>query len=434
MRIIIAATLMLLAGSGINTSYGFTSPSSSITTTKTKTKTQLLSYNDEYYRDYSNNANYNYNYNNNYNNNRDNYVIDRNSGRFDNSVGSATYQLSNYGGGGSGYGSSRDYRSYDNYNPNGDYYRGGGGGSRNNLYSSPYGRVGSSEDFRLTRRGGWGSDNMRRGIYGTNNYYNRGGGRRLRDYNYGTTIGDNYDYNNYYDNDGYYYRDNYVLQNRRGGYADDIGGRSRYSTPLYTSGGYYNTQGLSEDFRVGREGPMSSITSRQRRMRNVYNTNRIQDYYTPGEREIMAQRDGNYGLRYGWQQQYNRGRGNVRRGSGEDFRRGSALNRISDYFTPLERERRQMRDNRESMGRRYDNGRGYLGSGSRRDDRRVGGYYEDYPDYGFDDDYYQDEYDDDDYFDDDGGYSSGSRRRGRNGRRRDGGGGAWSNLFNMFRN
>ena len=96
-----------------------------------------------------------------------------------------------------------------------------------------------------------------------------------------------------------------------------------------------------------------------------------------------------------------------------------------------------MRDNRESMGRRYDNDRGYYLGGSRRDydggsRRRVGRYYEDYPDYGFDDDYYQDEYDDD-YFDDDGGYSSGSRRRGRNGRRRDGGG-AWSNLFNMFRN
>ena len=432
MRIIIA-TLIFLAGSGVNTSYAFTLPSST-----TKTKTQLSSYNDEYYRDYSNNANYN---NNNYNN-RDNYVVDRNSGRFDNSVGSATYQLNSYGGGGadsnSGFGGSRDYRSYDNYNSN-DYYRGGGGsGSRNNLYSSPYGRVGSSEDFRLTRRGGWGSDNMRRGIYGSNNR----GGRRMRDYNYGTTIGDDYYNDNYYNSrgggDDGYYGDNYVLQNRRGGYADDIGGRSRYSTPLYTSGGYYNTQGLSEDFRVGREGPMSSITSRQRRMRNVYNTNRIQDYYTPGERELMAQRDGNYGLRYGWQQQYNRDRGNVRRGSGEDFRRGSALNRISDYFTPLERERRQMRDNRESMGRRYDNGRGYSTTtmgGSRRDydggsSRRVGGYYEDYPDYGFDDDYYQDEYDD--YFDDDGGYSSGSRRRGRNGRRD--GGGAWSNLFNMFRN
>lgn len=148
----------------------------------------------------------------------------------------------------------------------------------------------------------------------------------------------------------------------------------------------------------------------------------------------MSQRLGsnsqNDGLRYGWQQQYDRERGNVRRGSGEDFRRGSALTRISDYLTPLERERRQMSDNRalgrgsSSMGYSNSNGGGQYGYGNNnRVVGRRGGYYEDYPDYGFDN--YEDEYDD--YFENDGGYSSGSRRRARNGS-------TWDNLLNMFRN
>ena len=115
----------------------------------------------------------------------------------------------------------------------------------------------------------------------------------------------------------------------------------------------------------------------------------------------------------------------MRMGSGEDFRRGSSLSRISDYFTPLERERRQMSDNR-ALGRGRSEGYGqYYGNGNRGGvvDGRRGGYYEDYPDYGFDD--YDDEYDD--YFENDGGYSSGSRRRARNGS-------TWDNLLNMFKN
>lgn len=121
-------------------------------------------------------------------------------------------------------------------------------------------------------------------------------------------------------------------------------------------------------------------------------------------------------------------------GSGEDFRRGSALSRISDYFTPLERERRQMSDNRAlGRGGRYGyNNNGYSNDryysdnqyGNRGGDGgRRGGYYEDYPDYGFDS--YDDEYDD--YFENDGGYSSGSRQRGRRS------GNTWDNLLNMFR-
>ena len=292
-------------------------------------------------------------------------------------------------------------------------------------YSRPYDRIGSSENFRSTRRGG-------------NGGYGRINSRMMGGYDYGDTIGDFYSSN---DNDYYYNNNNYVLQGRqrRGGYADDIGGRSRYSTPLYSNGGYYNSQGLSEDFRTGREGPMSSMTSRQRRLRNINNSNRIQDYYTPGERELLSQRQNNNLLRYGWQQQYDWDRGNVRRGSGEDFRRGSAVSRISDYFTPLERERRQMWDNRV-LGR--GSGSGSSSSSWDRGDtpmtsslgysggveNRRGGYYEDYPNYGFDN-YYDD--DDDDYFEDDGGYSSGSRMRGN--RRSRGGGSAWDNLLNMFR-
>lgn len=332
--------------------------------------------------------------------------MDRNSGRFDNSVGTTSYY--GYGGGGrrrnnnnnnnGGYGSSREYRTYDSYNSN-DSYRGGGSIS-GDYYNRPYDRIGSSENFRSTSS----SRPPRR--MGSNNSF--------RDYYYGP-----------YDND-YYNNNNYVLQQqqrRRGGYADDIGGRSRYSTPIYSNGGYTSPQGLSEDFRTGREGPMSSLTSSSRQRRNMNNGNRIQDYYTPGEREMMSQRQNDsYGLRYGWQQQYNRDRGNVRMGSGEDFRRGSALSRISDYFTPLERERRQMSDNR-ALGRGdtyYDNSRGGGGVGGVNE--RRGGYYEDYPDYGFDN--YDDEYDD--YFEDDGGYSSGSRRRSRSGS-------TWDNLLNMFK-
>jgi hypothetical protein len=406
-KTLVTSLICLVSGT---TAFTSTNPS----TIKSSSSLSSSRYNDDYYRDYSNYNSYNNR------NNYDNYVIDRNAGRFDNSVGSASYGSSSYGYGGggggrgwntrrNGYGSSREYRTYDSYNSN-DYYR-GGGSVIGDYYNRPYDRIGSSENFRLTSSLPNNSRRMR-----NNNYY----------------YDDLYDYDIYNNN---YYPNNYVQQ-RRGGYADDIGGRSRYSTPMYSNGGYASPQGLSEDFRTGREGPMSSMTSRRRQIRNNrnYSNNRIQDYYTPGERELMSQRDNN-GLRYGWQQQYNRGRGNVRMGSGEDFRRGSALTRISDYFTPLERERRQMSDNRAlgRGGRRsegyYDGGRDYYGSSSRGGGRgmdgRRGGYYEDYPDYGFGDYYDDDEYDD--YFENDGGYSSGSRRRGRRN------GNTWDNLLNMFR-
>jgi len=423
MKTIVTSLIFLASGSGTATTAFTPSNPSAITTTLSSSR-----YNDDYYRDYSNSANYNNNNNRNSNNRRyDNYVTDRNynSGRFDNSVGSASYGATSYGGGnrkydsrgnnaGRGqYGSSSQYRTYDSYNSN-DNYRGGGsiaGGG--DYYNRPYDRIGSSENFRTTT-------SSRR----PNSRSKMGGG--------GMTYYDDYDNTNYYN------QNNYVVQQRRGGYADDIGGRSRYSTPMYSNGGYAAPQGLSEDFRTGREGPMSSMTSRQRQSRNYQNSNRIQDYYTPGERELMSQRNGagqNNGLRYGWQQQYNRERGNVRMGSGEDFRKGSSLSRISDYFTPLERERRQMSDNR-ALGRGRTEGYGYGGDGGGgygqygNSDRgggvggaRRGGYYDDYPDYGFDN--YEDEYDD--YFENDGGYSSGSRRRARNGS-------TWDNLLNMFRN
>eukprot|EP00986_Skeletonema_menzelii_P009973 scaffold4675_cov126-Skeletonema_menzelii.AAC.4 len=387
MKALVTSLLCLVSGTTVTTAF----TPSTITTSSSSSSLSSSRYNDDYYRDYSN---YN-SYNNNRNRNNDNYVIDRNAGRFNNSVGSASYGTTSYGGGRggggwnnrrSGYGSSREYRNYDSYNSN-DSYRGGGGSVVSDYYNRPYDRIGSSENFRLTSS--------------PNN------SRRMN--------------NNYYYDDYYNYPNNNYVQQRRGGYADDIGGRSRYSTPMYSNGGYASPQGLSEDFRTGREGPMSSMTSRQRQARN---SNRIQDYYTPGERELMSQRNNN-GLRYGWQQQYNRERGNVRMGSGEDFRRGSSLSRISDYFTPLERERRQMSDNR-ALGRGRSEGYGqYYGNGNRGGvvDGRRGGYYEDYPDYGFDD--YDDEYDD--YFENDGGYSSGSRRRARNGS-------TWDNLLNMFKN
>lgn len=435
MKTIIATTLIFLAsGSGTAAAFTATPPTTTISALSSSR------YNDDYYRDYSNNASYNaqnYNNRNNNINNNNNYVTDRNSGRFDNSVGSASYATTSYGsgyaagrnrrnnnnnnvGGGydsrGGYGSSSQYRTYDNYN-SADMYRGAAGGGSvvagGDYYNRPYDRIGSSENFRLTS-----SPNSRR-MRGTPSYsdygiMDRGGGG-----------GGLYDYD--------YRDDNYVVQNRRGGYADDnIGGRSsRYSTPMYSNGGYASPQGLSEDFRTGREGPITSSmsSSQRRRTRNINQGNRIQDYYTPGERELMSQRQ-NSGLRYGWQQQYNRDRGNVRMGSGEDFRRGSSLSRISDYFTPLERERRQMSDNR-ALGRgggREESYNNYYGNienrrGGRGLDGRRGGYYDDYPDYGFES---YDDGEDDDYFENDGGYSSGSRRRARNGS-------TWDNLLNMFK-
>jgi len=76
---------------------------------------------------------------------------------------------------------------------------------------------------------------------------------------------------------------------------------------------------------------------------------RMQDYFTPKQREIW-QRNDNDGARYGWQQQYDADRGNVRQGPSSDFWRGTGYNRIQDFQTLRERELGQQRDN---QGVRY---------------------------------------------------------------------------------
>lgn len=126
----------------------------------------------------------------------------------------------------------------------------------------------------------------------------------------------------------------------------------------YSFGGWIDE---SEDFRRGR-----GINSRNNA------GGRIQDYYTPGERE-MWQQEQNQGVRYGWQQHYNVGRGNVRRGSSSNFRRGNAFDRVQDYYTPGERELRQQQDNRGARygwQQQYDTSRGNVRGGSSSNFRR----------------------------------------------------------------
>ena len=48
----------------------------------------------------------------------------------------------------------------------------------------------------------------------------------------------------------------------------------------------------------------------------------------------MSQQRQNFGARYGFQQQYDVNRGNVRGGSSNDFRRGRAFDRYQDFQTP----------------------------------------------------------------------------------------------------
>ena len=64
------------------------------------------------------------------------------------------------------------------------------------------------------------------------------------------------------------------------------------------------------------------------------------------ERRYNNQRRGGADMsRWGWQQQYDPKRGNVRNGSSNDFRRGRTYNGMRDLYTPREREMKQMQDN-----------------------------------------------------------------------------------------
>lgn len=59
------------------------------------------------------------------------------------------------------------------------------------------------------------------------------------------------------------------------------------------------------------------------------------------ERRYNNQRKGGADMsRWGWQQQYDPKRGNVRNGSSDDFRRGRTYNGMRDLYTPREREMR----------------------------------------------------------------------------------------------
>mmetsp|Transcript_34899 Transcript_34899/g.74446 ORF Transcript_34899/g.74446 Transcript_34899/m.74446 type:complete len:432 (-) Transcript_34899:120-1415(-) len=180
----------------------------------------------------------------------------------------------------------------------------------------------------------------------------------------------------------------------RGGDYDDRGGGYGYDNydydpyynprPLFGNSDYYTRQGSSEDFRrstrgdryTRREGMRNSSGYGVRNNNGMGGGGRMQDYYTPGEREAYQQRQ-NQGARYGWQQQYNTERGNVRSGSSNDFRRGTALDRIQDFLTPKEREARQQRQNdgaRYGWQQQYNTERGNVRSGSSSDFRRGRAY------------------------------------------------------------
>lgn len=125
---------------------------------------------------------------------------------------------------------------------------------------------------------------------------------------------------------------------------------------------------------------------------------RMQDYYTPKQREIWQRQD-NQGARYGWQQQYNTDRGNVRGGSTSNFVRGSAMDRYQDFSTPREREMRQMKDNRalsrggqDYGGRGGGGGGGYYEQGGRDMYNGIGGDYEQDGYDGYDRGYERDQY------------------------------------------
>jgi len=237
---------------------------------------------------------------------------------------------------------------------------------------------------------------------------------------------DTYDYDPYINDNSYSpygrrsesFRDmsNNDRYRRQRGYADQrtFGGQVRSNT--------YGNYG-SEGFRRGNA------------------LDRIQDYVTPRNREMIQQRqNGGRMARYGNQQQYDVNRGNVRAGSSSDFRRGRGFDRIQDYLSPREREMRQMQDNRML-------GRGVYQQGYYDDGR--GGYYGGYQGEGMGDTYGRDMYDDfsfssssgrrRDYGRDlsdygrsgyDSIYNDGLADRSYSGRRNSSG---WDNLKNVFK-
>ena len=164
--------------------------------------------------------------------------------------------------------------------------------------------------------------------------------------------------------------------------------------PLFGNGDYYNRQGSQssegfrqvskddryrrrESVRYGGGGRSSEYEANAGGLngqygRGYFRNGRVKDYYTPKQREVWQQQD-NQGARYGWQQQYDTDRGNVRGGSSNNFRRGSAFDRIQDYLTPKQREIRQRQDNqgaRYGWQQQYDTDRGNVRGGTSNDFRR----------------------------------------------------------------
>mmetsp|Transcript_38634 Transcript_38634/g.81236 ORF Transcript_38634/g.81236 Transcript_38634/m.81236 type:complete len:490 (-) Transcript_38634:301-1770(-) len=239
------------------------------------------------------------------------------------------------------------------------------------------------EDSELrssNRDGSWGNNRSSGGRRMMREEDRRGyrGGRREDDRRYnddrqrslGGRRGDDRSFGGRANGNGRMYDDYDYLEQRD--YNNNNNGRS-----IFGSGDYYPRQGSSENFR------RSSSNPRYQRDNGGRGRGRIQDYYTPGERERQQQRM-NDGARYGWQQQYDVGRGNVRRGSSsENFRRGKEYDRVQDFLTPREREERQQRQNqgaRYGWQQQYNTGRGNVRQGSSNDFRR-GREYDDKRDF-----------------------------------------------------
>lgn len=254
----------------------------------------------------------------------------------------------------------------------------------------------------------------------------RSGGLRsyqpeFRDYGY-----DTYDYDPYVNDSPY---------SRRSESFRDTSNNDRYRR-RDNFGGRYNQRGYAEQRTFGgrvRSNTYGNYGSEGFRRGNALD--RIQDYVTPRNREMIQQRQ-NGMARYGNQQQYDVNRGNVRAGSSSDFRRGRGFDRIQDFLSPREREMRQMQDNRIL-------GRGVYQQGYYDDGR--GGGYGGYQGEGMGDTYGRDMYDDFSYsssggrrrdsYDGTSGYDSiyneGLADRSYSGRRNSGSG--WDNLKNVFR-
>ena len=252
-----------------------------------------------------------------------------------------------------------NYRSKSNGIYNGDYS--GDDYLRNR--NGAYGNNNWGRNNKWDRNNSWGSNSRNRGGVSSgglrryqpefqdyNGYGSRGGGRGLSrqissDYGY-----DNYSYDPYYYGDSYQSPINYGYSpyNRQGSSEDfrRVSNNDRYRRrdnnfrlPSYDSSG---GRGYALESRTfgGRTTPYGSSYGRQlggnyasEGFRQGNSVNRIQDYLTPREREMSQQRQ-NFGARYGFQQQYDVNRGNVRGGSSNDFRRGRAFDRYQDFQTP----------------------------------------------------------------------------------------------------